>query len=120
MTLELVVSKVVQAEYVDLNDFNGFRMPGKVILKTTAPVPVSELPCAEMLQFGHEYASGTARIHPKEARCLFGHDPIRGERITVEARVNHRNRGMRKGGFFHLSSLRKGKLQHEKVPHERA
>ena len=108
MTLELVVSKVVEASYVDLNDFDGFWVPGKVVLKTASPVPVSELPCAELLQFGHEYASGTARIHPKEARRLFGHDPAHGERITVEARVNHRNRGMRKGGFFHLSSLRKG------------
>lgn len=43
MMLELIVSKVVEAAYVDLNDFDGFR-----------------------------------------------------------------NRGMRKGGFFHLSSLRKG------------
>ena len=107
MTLELVVSKVVQASYVDLNDFNGFRVPGKVVLKTTAPVPVSELPGADLNQYGHEYANGTARIHPKDARHLFGHDPVRGERITVEARINHRNRGMRKGGFFHLSSLRR-------------
>lgn len=108
MTLELEVSRVVEASYVDLNDFSGFRVPGKIVLKTVSPVPVSELPGANLDQYGHKHASGTARIHPKEARYLFGHDPVHGERITVEARINHRNNGMRKGGFFHLSSLRKG------------
>ena len=107
MTLELIVSKVIGASYVDLNDFNGFRVPGKVVLKTISPIPVSELPGADLDQYGHKYAVGTARMHPKEARRLFGHDPVRGEKITVEARVNHGNNGMRKSGFFHLSSLRK-------------
>lgn len=105
MTLELVVSKVVGAGWVDLNNFNGFRVPGKVVLKTASPVPVSMLPGADLNQYGHEHATGTVRIHPEQARRLFGHDPVRGEKITVEARVNYRNRGMRKGGTFDLSSI---------------
>lgn len=108
MILELVVSKIVGTRFVEINDFDGFHVPGEVVLKTVSPVPVSELPGAELNQYGNMFAKGTARIHPKQAHSLFGHDPVRGERITVEARVNHRNRGMRKGGFFHLSSLTKG------------
>ena len=107
MTIELIVTKIVDARYIDLNDFDGFYVPGRVNLKTVSPVPVSELPDADLIQFGHEYANGSAKLSLKTARYLFGHDPIIGEHIKVEARVANRNRGMRKGGFFYLYSLRK-------------
>lgn len=107
MILELIVTKIIESKYVELNCFDGFYVPGKIVLKTISQVPVSELPNADLVQFGHEYASGTAKLSPKTARSLFGHDPIQGERITVEACVNNRSRFMRKGGFFYLYSLRK-------------
>lgn len=104
--VELVVAKVQSPGYVELNDFSGFRVPGKVVLRTVDPVPVNLLPAADLNQYGHVVADGSVRIHPKDAERLLGREPKKGDRIVVETAVAYRNRGMRKGGFFHCMGLR--------------
>lgn len=106
MKLELIVTRVQSPGYVEMNDFSGYRVPGKVVLHTVKDVPVDRLPGADLEQYGHAVAHGTARIHPKDAERLLGHRPRKGDRVTVETGIAHRNRGMRRGGFFHCMGLR--------------
>ena len=105
MQIELVVTRVKSPSYVELNDFSGYRVPGRVSLRTVNPVPVDQLPGATLNQYGHTTAVGSAQLHPEDAKRLFGHMPRRGDRIVVETAVAHRNRGMRRGGTFNCMGM---------------
>lgn len=108
MVFEFVVSRVQNPDYVDINDFSGYAVPGKVVLHTVDRIPVGQLPCSELEQYGNATAQGRARIRIREARRLLGHEPEVGDRVLATvAAVAHRNNGMRKGGFFFCTGLRR-------------
>lgn len=100
MRLKFVVTRVIKPDYVELNSFSGFHVPGRVNICTVERIPVDQLPGADLEQYGHQDAQGFSRLNIREARRLLGHDARAGEVFEAEARVNHRNRGMRKGGSF--------------------
>lgn len=105
MILEFIVVRVQNPTYVDINDFSGYAVPGKVVLHTVDQIPVDQLPCSDLEQYGNAAAQGRARIHIREARRLLGHEPRVGDRVLASAAA-HRSNGMRKGGFFFCTKLR--------------
>ena len=107
MVFEFVVTRVQNPDYVDINDFSGYHVPGKVVLHTVDRVPVGQLPCSELEQYGNATAQGRARIRIREAKRLLGHEPEVGDRVIAAAAVARRNNGMRKGGFFFCTELRR-------------
>jgi hypothetical protein len=99
--IAFVVTRVEEARYVDVNDWTGYHVPGKVVLHTVDQIPVDRLPGAELEQYGHTDAEGHARLRLREARRLLGRDAEVGDFIVADAGVEHRNNGQRKAGVFY-------------------
>lgn len=107
--IAFTVTRVEEARYVDINDWTGYHVPGKVILHTVDRIPVDQLPGAKLEQYGHVDASGSARISFREARRLLGGDAKVGDTVVTDAEPIHRSNGMRKAGIFFCTNLRKTK-----------
>ena len=103
--MKMAVTRIKAAEYVDcsISDCfpDGFWQAGRVSLRTVDPVPVSELPEADCVQFGHETAHGCATLSLKTAKKMFGIVHV-GDVFEVKPKGIRRNREMRAAGTFRV------------------
>lgn len=107
MVFEFVVTRVQNPDYVDINDFSEYTVPGKVVLHTVDRVPVDQLPCSELEQYGNATAQGRVKLRIREVRRLLGHEPEVGDRVLASVAVAHRNNRMRKDALFFCARLRR-------------
>lgn len=98
------VTMVRSPRAVEYNDWDGhYVIPGYALLRSVEPVPVAELPGAELRQFGHETAYIAVRMPLKDFRRFLG--PLRkGDLVDLPdgwLAFQHRWNSDRKQGLCH-------------------
>lgn len=98
------ITKVQEPKAVEYNDWDGnYVVPGYALLRSVEPVPVAELPGAELRQFGHETAYVAVRMPLKDFRRFLG--PLRkGDFVDLPEGwlvFSRRNGPDRKQGLCH-------------------
>ena len=80
--------------------------PGYANLRTPERTPVSELPSANCLQFGHADAQGFCKSSLKRLRKILGRQPRVGDEVELDVEMKSiRNRIERKTGEYRLYPL---------------
>lgn len=80
--------------------------PGHANLRTPDFTPVSELPSADCLQFGHADAQGFCKSSLKRLRKILGRPPQVGDEVVLDVEMKTiRNKEERKTGIYRLYPL---------------